>query len=177
VQRVLVLGCSGAGKTTFALALAERIGLPVIHLDQHYWRPGWVEPSKAEWRAQALELLARPSWIMDGNYSGTIAERLAVADLAIVFDFPTWLCFWRVLKRIASGYGRTRSDLGPDCPEHIDFTFLLYVLRFRRRNRPRLMAALATFAGPVIRFTRPVEVQGYLDTLPSQQLPPPTLPD
>jgi adenylate kinase family enzyme len=177
MQRVLVLGCSGSGKTRLSLALAERTGLPVIHLDQHYWRPGWVEPPKEEWLAQVAELLARPSWIMDGNYSGTIAERLAAADTAIFLDFPTWICFWRVLKRIVAGYGRTRPDLAPGCPEHVDFAFLLYVLRFRRRNRPRLVAAFAAYDGAVVRLTRPAEVREYLDTLLSQQLPPATRAD
>jgi adenylate kinase family enzyme len=177
MRRVLVLGCAGAGKTTLARTLGERTGLPVMHLDRHYWRPGWVEPDKETWRRQVGELLAQPSWIMDGNYGGTVAVRLAQADTAIFLDFSTWRCLWRVVKRIAVGYGRSRPDLADDCPEHVDFAFLLYVLRFRRRSRPNLEAALAGFGGRLVRLTAPGQVRRYLATLPSQQLPAGTRPD
>ncbi len=177
MQRVLVLGCAGAGKSTLSIELARRTGLPLIHLDKHYWRPGWVEPTRDEWRAQVAALLERPSWIMDGNYGGTVAQRLARADTAIFLDFPAWRCLWRVIKRIALSYGRTRPDLAEGCPEHIDFPFFLYVLRFRRRSRPNLEAALAGFSGRVIRLTAPGQVRRYLATLPSQQLPLWTPPD
>lgn len=177
MKRIVILGCSGAGKSTLALILGERFGLPVIHLDKHYWRSGWVEPSKEEWRLQALELAARPSWVMDGNYSSTFPERFAVADMVVAFDFPTWLCLWRVCKRIASGYGRTRPDLPEGCPEHIDFKFFLYVLRYRRKNRPKLLAAIEAYPGTKHVFTRPAEVEHFLATLPSSPLPPATSAD
>ncbi|MBM3548124.1 MAG: adenylate kinase [Alphaproteobacteria bacterium] len=170
MKRVLILGCSGAGKSTLALTLGERWRLPVIHLDKHYWRAGWVEPPREEWRAQVAELTARPEWIMDGNYGGTLPERLAVADMAIVFDFPTWRCLLRAFRRAVVGYGRTRPDLADGCPEHIDFKFLLYILNFRRKNRPSLMQALDSFAGPKLTFTGPAEVARWLST-PAPQLP------
>ena len=171
MRRVLILGCSGAGKTTLSLALAERTGLPVIHLDRHYWRAGWVEPPKEEWRAEVAALTARPEWIMDGNYGGTVVERLAFADTAIVLDFSTATRLWRVVKRIAAGYGRTRPDLADGCPEQIDLAFFKYVAAFRRNQRPRLMGALKGFGGRTVILSRPSEVRGFLDSLPSP-LPP-----
>src|SRR5687768_16103132 len=69
MKRVLVIGSPGAGKSVFSRRLGEITGLPVIHLDQHYWRPGWIEPSKDVWSRQVTELLQRDSWIIDGNYS------------------------------------------------------------------------------------------------------------
>ena len=175
MRRVLILGCAGAGKTTLSLALAERTGLPVIHLDRHYWRAGWVEPPKEEWRAEVAALTARPEWIMDGNYGGTVVERLAFADTAIVLDFSTATCLWRVVKRIAAGYGRTRPDLADGCPEQIDLAFFKYVAAFRRNQRPRLMGALKGFGGRTVILSRPSEVRGFLDSLPSP-LPPAGLP-
>ncbi len=171
MRRVLILGCSGAGKSTLSLALAARTGLPVIHLDKHYWRAGWVEPPKEEWRVQVAALTAKPEWIMDGNYGGTVVDRLAVADTAVVLDFSTATCLWRVTKRIAAGYGRTRPDLADGCPEQIDLAFFRYVVRFRRNQRPRLMSALKGFGGRAVILTRPSEVPEFLDGLPSR-LPP-----
>ncbi len=100
------------------------------------------------------------------HYGGTIVERLAVADTAIVLDFPTATCLWRVVKRIAAGYGRTRPDLADGCPEQIDLTFFRYVATFRRKRRPRLMAALKEFGGRTIIFSRPSEVPAVLEGLP-----------
>lgn len=67
MQRVLVIGSPGSGKSTLATELAERTGLPLIHLDQEYWRAGWVEPPKAEWRQRVADLISRERWVMDGN--------------------------------------------------------------------------------------------------------------
>ena len=75
-QRVLVDGMMGSGKSTFARALAARTGLPLIHLDVHYWKPGWVRPSDDEWRYRQRALLAGEAWIIDGNYNETLALRL-----------------------------------------------------------------------------------------------------
>ena len=75
-HRVLVDGMMGAGKSTLARALAAKTGLPVVHLDVHYWMPGWTLPSDDEWRERQLALLAGDAWIVDGNYNDTLAFRL-----------------------------------------------------------------------------------------------------
>ena len=68
MRRVLVIGISGAGKSTFARELAARIGLPLIHLDKEFWRPGWVTTQQPQWRARVAALAAQDTWIIDGNY-------------------------------------------------------------------------------------------------------------
>ena len=68
-RRVIVTGMAGAGKSTFARQLSAKTGLPAIHLDVHFWKPGWVEPSDTEWRAVQSTLLAGEAWIADGNYT------------------------------------------------------------------------------------------------------------
>ena len=130
MERVAVVGSPGAGKTSFSLKLAERTGLPVVHLDKHYWKPGWVEPSAFRWRKRVAEIAAEPRWIIDGNYGGTMHLRLARADTVIALDFPAWLCVWRATRRIAEGYGRVRPDCADGCPERLDLSFLNYIARF-----------------------------------------------
>jgi len=98
-RRVVVTGVAGSGKSTFAVALARRTGLPVIHLDLHFWKPGWVEPSEDEWRTVQQRVLAGYAWIADGNYSETLALRLELADTLVVLDMPWWLCAGRALLR------------------------------------------------------------------------------
>ncbi|MFX8106590.1 AAA family ATPase, partial [Acinetobacter baumannii] len=77
MRRVVVIGCSGAGKSTLARRLGERTGLPVVHLDREDWRPGGGEPPRGDWRARVAALAADESWIMDGQYGGTLDLRLA----------------------------------------------------------------------------------------------------
>ncbi len=77
-RRVLVTGIAGAGKSTFSRALSAQTGLPAVHLDVHFWKPGWVEPSEDEWSEKQRGLLASDEWILDGNYHATLDLRLRV---------------------------------------------------------------------------------------------------
>lgn len=167
MQRVLVIGCSGAGKSRLAQDLAARTGLPVVHLDAHFWRPGWVEPDKAQWRAQLAGLLAEPAWIMDGNYGGTLEQRLQRADTVILLDYPTWLCLWRVLKRTARHWRRSRPDIGAGCVERFDWGFLRYVLSYRRQHRPRALAKLQDFSGETVILASPRQTRRWLAGQPA----------
>ena len=165
MQRVLVIGSPGAGKSTFVRRLAASTGLPSIHLDAEYHLPGWVEPDETEWRARLKQLVAGERWIMDGNYGGSMDFRLAHADTAILLDYPSWLCLWRVVRRIATLRGTVRPDAAPGCPERLDWAFLAYVAAFRSAKTPALERRLAQFGGTVIRFRRPAEAQVFLDRL------------
>ena len=98
-RRVVVTGIAGSGKSTFALALMAKTGLPVIHLDVHFWKPGWVAPSETEWRDKQSSVLAGNAWIAEGNYPETLDLRLERADSAVVLDLPWWLCAGRALLR------------------------------------------------------------------------------
>lgn len=98
-RRVIVTGLAGSGKSTFSLALAAKTGLPVIHLDLHFWQPGWVAPSETEWREKQGVVLAGDAWIADGNYHETLDLRLKLADTVVFLDMPWWLCSRRAFLR------------------------------------------------------------------------------
>ena len=165
MQRVVVIGSPGSGKSTLARKLAQRTGLPLVHLDAEYWSAGWVEMKRSNWVAHVDRLAAAPSWIIDGNYGGTLMQRIARADTAVWLDYPTALCLARVLRRWVLHRGKTRPDMAPGCPERLDPAFLMYVVRFRAEWRIRNRDALAGFAGQVHHFTRPADAQRWLATL------------
>ena len=98
-RRVIVTGLAGSGKSTFSLALAAKTGLPVIHLDLYFWKPGWVAPSQTEWREKQCGVLAGTAWIADGNYHETLDLRLERADTVVFLDPPWWLCAGRAFLR------------------------------------------------------------------------------
>ena len=96
---MVVTGLAGSGKSTLSIALAAKTGLPLIHLDLHYWKPGWIDPTDAEWRERQREVLAGDAWIADGNYHKTLDLRLELADSVVVLDLPWWQCSARALRR------------------------------------------------------------------------------
>lgn len=167
MQRVLVIGISGAGKSTFSRALAGRTGLPVIHLDREFWRPGWVQTPRPDWRAKVAELAAGERWIMDRNYDSSLDLRLPRADTVMWFDYPMLLCLRRAIWRAVSGYKRVRPDMAEGCPERFDAEFLRYIWTFNAKERPRVVASLQQFGrhiDPVV-FRRDGEVTQFLNAL------------
>ncbi len=158
---MLILGSPGSGKSTFARALAARTGLPLVHLDQLYWRPNWTEPSRAEWQDRLASLLRQDEWIIDGNYGSTVAMRLERADTAILFDFPRRVCLMRVFKRSVLGWGRVRADMPAGCPEHFDPGFLRFIWNFRKAQRAKLFEELSRFSGKTIVLRSTAEVRSF----------------
>jgi adenylate kinase family enzyme len=98
-QRVLVSGMAGSGKSTFSRSLAAKTGLPTIHLDLHFWKPGWVAPSESEWREKQGDLLSGDAWIVDGNYPDTLDLRLERADTVVLLDTHWSVCAGRAFLR------------------------------------------------------------------------------
>jgi adenylate kinase family enzyme len=147
MQRILVIGPGGSGKSTLSKRLGEVLGLPVIHLDSLYWKPGWVEPDKTEWAETVRKVIAHEAWIVDGNYSGTLAERLEACDSVVFLDLPRHVCLWRVLKRVMTGYGRTRADMPDGCPEKLDLKFLSWIWSYPVRSRRKVLALLEAHRG------------------------------
>jgi len=142
MQRVLVIGICGAGKSTFSRALAAKTGLPLVHLDTEFWRPGWEMTPREEWCAKVAELVARERWIIDGSYGSSLDLRLPRADTVVWFDYPRLICLWRASRRVLTTYGRVRPDLAPGCPEQFDLEFLRYIWDFNAKSRPQIVTAL-----------------------------------
>jgi adenylate kinase family enzyme len=141
-KRILVVGCAGAGKSTFSKRLGELLGLPVVHLDSFFWGPGWKETRPDEWEAKVRELTRREAWVMDGNYGGTMDVRLAAADAAVFLDMPRNLCLWRVIGRRFRFAGKPRPDMAPGCPEKIEWQFLKYIWNYPKTRKPGVLAKL-----------------------------------
>ena len=142
MKRVLVIGPGGAGKSTFARRLGEALNIEVTHLDRAYWRSGWTKPSEADWVDTVAELTSRESWIMDGNFGGTLELRTRHCDTMIFLDMPRLLCLWRVVKRRLTYRNRSRPDMTEGCNEKLDLDFILWVWNYSRRSRPRVVKLL-----------------------------------
>lgn len=165
MRRVIVVGCQGSGKTTLALALGRKLGLPVIHGDVLYWRPGWKEADLAWFRSRVAKAIAGEEWIFDGSFSGLAMDlTLARADLLIAIERPRWLCLWRVLWRSAFARGGDRTDLPAGCPEQFDWQLLKQVWRYGIDRAPRIEVERLQHRPdlPVVRLKSDREIADFL---------------
>ena len=137
MERILIIGCGGAGKSTLARQLGEKTGIPVVHLDKLFWMPGWVSQDKDVFDGLIRKEMAKEKWIMDGNFNRSLPERLKRCDTVIYLDFNRTACMLGVIKRILTTYGTVRPDMGNGCPERIDGEFLRWVWNFNKNNRER----------------------------------------
>ena len=135
MKRIMIIGCGGAGKSTLARQLGEKTGLPVVHLDKLFWRPGWEHISRDEFDVLHREALMGEKWILDGNFDRTMEERIKHCDTVIYLDFSRFACLYGVAKRILTTYGKVRPDMGEGCPERFDLDFLKWVWNFNKNKR------------------------------------------
>jgi len=143
MKKIIILGPGGAGKSTLAKRMAKILGIEAIHLDSHFWQPGWIQTPREEWILKQQILLKKKSWIMDGNYGGTIDLRISAADTLIFFDFNRYFCLYRVVKRFFQYRGKTRPDMSDGCNEQLDWGFIKWIWDFPNRNRLQLLKLLA----------------------------------
>lgn len=164
---MLVIGAGGSGKSTLALRLGELLNLEVIHLDQHYWNTGWEETPREEWEGIVQRLIQRESWVMDGNYGGTIDTRLTRADAVIFLDLPRNLYIRRVLTRRLRYAGSSRPDMTLGCPERVTLGFLKYLWKYPAERRPEILGKLQSLSSSkvVLTLCSPTEVLNLVSEL------------
>lgn len=171
MQRIVIVGNAGSGKSTMARLLGKRLGVDAIHLDALFWQPGWTKPDAEAFRTCVREAVAGDRWVCEGNYDQrTFDLRLPRADVFIWMDTPRWICLRRVILR--SVLNRPRPDIPAHCKERLDeefLTFLKYVWTFDRRYRARIEAARLAH-GPslaVVRLRSAREVARFVRNLPA----------
>lgn len=164
MEKILIIGCPGSGKSTLARALGEKLGLPVVHLDQLWWKEGWTHVTREEFDSRLAMALNMEQWIIDGNYSRTMEMRLAKCDTVIYLDFNRWECLWGMVQRMVGGYGKVRPDMSPGCSERFDPEFVKFIWNFNKNNRVRndTWLAQAKHAKSIVLKNRK-EVKAFLE--------------
>lgn len=142
MNRILILGSGGSGKSTLARQLGGLLHLPVVHLDSHFWNPGWIPKPDEEWDGLVRQYTEQEQWIMDGNYSRTMDIRIKRADVIIFLDLPRLLCMYRIVKRRLMYHNQTRPDMNEGCPEKLDRAFVNWVWSYKTRSRDNTIARL-----------------------------------
>ena len=162
MQKVLVIGCSGAGKSTFARRLRDITGLPLYYLDRLWHKADRTHITREEFDRVLAEWLARPAWIIDGDYSRTLPQRLEACDTVFFLDFPLEVC----LAGVENRRGAQRPDM-PWVEEELDAEFLQYILDFGQAQLPATRAMLEPYRGrrQILTFRSRAGADAWLNAL------------
>jgi adenylate kinase family enzyme len=170
MKKVLIIGPSGSGKSTLSRELGKKLGVEVLHLDRFYWSAGWIKTPEDVWLQTVSELLRRDAWIIDGNYSGTLVQRIEACDTIIFLDMSTVVCIWRIVKRWLVYRKGTRPDMAEDCVEKLDFEFIRWVLGYSFRTRPKVVKLIHENSArkEIIWLRKQREVHAFIKLVPQR---------
>ena len=143
MERVIVIGCPGGGKSVFSRELHQVTGLPLCHLDQLRWNADRTFVSQEILLERLRAILASERWIIDGNYGSTMELRMQVCDTVFFLDYPTEVCVEGYLSR----RGTARPDMPwIEAPDEVDEEFLEFILNYNRDHRPKVMTLLERYS-------------------------------
>lgn len=165
MNKVVVIGSPGAGKSTFARALRDIIGLPLYYLDMLWHRPDESNISKEEFDARLEEIIKEEQWIIDGNYQRTLEVRLKACDTVFLLDYPLEVCLSGAKARI----GKSREDL-PWTEKEFDEEFRQWICDFPKEQLPQIYEMLEQYqdAKEIYVFKERNQAEEYLNWLRCQ---------
>ncbi|MFJ8442390.1 P-loop NTPase family protein [Kitasatospora griseola] len=168
MDRIAIMGCGGSGKTVVGRQLAELIDAPLTHLDGVYYDADWNPLPQEKFAALQEELVARPRWVIDGNYASTLPIRLKRADTVIFLDIPPVICLLGILQRRWRYRGGQHTSQGVF--DRITWGFVRYILGYRRQMRPKVRALIAEHAGHarVVTLTSRRAARRFVAAVPPQ---------
>lgn len=137
IQRIMIIGRSGSGKSTFGIKLSKIVNIPIYHLDKYFFESNWVARNYQEFVSSQIEIASNASWIIDGNSTRSYEVRYERADLCLYFNFRRRLCYWRVFKRLFDKNPNI-DDRAPNCQETVRWPLLKYMWSFESRVNPIL---------------------------------------
>ncbi len=160
MKKIIVIGCPGSGKTTFAEKLNKCTGIPLYYLDAIWHKPDKTHISREDFDKRIIEIFNEDKWIIDGNYKRTIDIRLKACDTVFLFDLPTDVCIQGATERIGKG----RYDL-PWIETELDTEFKQFIEEFPENTLPYIYELLNKYKAEkdVIIFKTREEADEYIN--------------
>ena len=141
MQRIVVIGCPGSGKSTLSRELHSKTGIPLYHLDLMYWNADKTTVEKSVFLGRLAAVLKKDEWIIDGNYSSTMDLRVAACDTVIFLDYPLYLCLAGIRER----RGKPRSDM-PWTETEEDAEFIEFIKSYNEKQKPKVLDLLEKYS-------------------------------
>lgn len=162
MNKVIVIGCPGSGKTTFAEKLNKITGLPLYYLDAIWHKPDKTHIPREEFDRRIVEIFSETCWIIDGNYKRTIEMRMKECDTVFLFDLPTEVCLQGVRDRI----GKERYDL-PWLEKELDDEFRQFIEAFPNDTLPYIYKLIEKYKSEkqIVIFNSRKEADEYLEDM------------
>ena len=162
MNRIIVIGCPGGGKSTFSIRLQEITGLPLYHLDMLYWNSDKTTVGKDVLIDRLNKILPLKQWIIDGNYGSTIEMRLKECDTVFFLDYPVDVC----LEGVRSRKGKPRPDM-PWISDEDDDEFISFIKNFNKDSRPKIIELLKKYYDKnIFVFSNRNEAEAFFENLP-----------
>ncbi len=162
-NRICILGPSNSGKSTLADAIARKHGLPAIHLDQLFHLPhtNWVPRPFEDFAALHDEAILEERWVMDGNYSKVLPQRLARATGLIVLEVSTVISLMRYFRRCL--FERDRRGTLEGAPDRVNWGMIRHIAITTPKNRRRYERLFQEVSLPKIRLASACEISRIYD--------------
>ena len=161
MNKIVVIGCPGSGKSYFSKQLAKSLNIPIYHLDMIWHKHDKTNITKEEFKDKVNEIIAKDCWIIDGNYQSTLEQRFQACDTIFLLDFPLDICLEGAMSRI----GKKLDDM-PWVEEEADSEFFDYIKAFPNDQLPYIYELLAKYDNKeIIIFKNRIQLQNYLDDL------------
>ena len=162
MEKVIIIGCPGSGKSTFGRKLERITGLPLYHLDMMFWNEDRTTVPKELFIERLQETMSNSKWIIDGNYGGSMEMRIKECDTVFFLDYPTEVCIDGVELR----KGKPRSDMPWFEKDNIDDDFISFINNYNSESRPKVIGLLKKYSSKeIIVFHSRAESEEYLSSL------------
>ena len=167
MQKVIIIGCPGAGKSTFARALRDVTNLPLYYLDMIWHKPDKTNVTREEFDARLNQIIRGDEWIVDGNYQRTLEVRLAACDTVFLLDYPLEVCLAGAQSRV----GTPREDM-PWLETEFDEEFKQWIMDFPSMQRPQMDELLENYKENknIFVFKSRTEAAEYIESITDRKL-------
>jgi hypothetical protein len=161
MKKVIIIGCCGSGKSTFARQLHACTGIPLFHLDQLNWNADKTTVEKEVFLKRVQDVIQKDSWIIDGNYGSSIEMRMQACDTVFFLDYSIDVCIQGIHERV----GKVRTDM-PWVENEVDEDLIEFVKNYEREDRPEVLNLLSKYKGKEIHLFRTrKDAKTYLELL------------
>ena len=161
MKKVIIIGCCGSGKSTFARHLHACIGIPLFHLDQLNWNENKTTVEKEVFLKRVQDVIQKDSWIIDGNYGSSIEMRMQACDTVFFLDYPVDICIQGIHERV----GKVRTDI-PWVEDEVDEDLIEFVRNYEKEDRPEILELLSKYKEKDIHiFRNRKDAKIYLESL------------